>query len=499
MALAPRRHGARNNGRLLTLAALALLATFLGKSSIRGDTAPLVDDVGGKAQSFHIGSVSWKKTLGAAVLIAAWIYEGKRGKAQAAKGPIAHGDMHDSHNWLHQLNHTLESGAGSALLGVCALVSMVLANLSSTSESWTSIWSLHVGPPVGGHALTVKGWVNEGLMALFFFQVGLEIKKEMTEGALASVSQAALPCIAALGGMVVPMGIYAIINTSMSGGSLDGMTIPMATDIAFAMGVFSLFKKQMPSTSAPFLLALATADDLGAIAVIAVCFAGTISPVYLAASAATLLAAILLGRKGFHGSSWFFVVPGVGLWYFMLRGGINADVAGVLVALCVPMRCLAGSEVVERLIHRWAPVCAMFILPVFALANCAVTLGGGDSGEESTSYAVPMGVALGLMLGKPLGICGFTMIACKLGVSKMPEGMKTSHLVIVGMLGSIGFTMCLFLIECSLTGPVASITKLSVLLASVLSAALSAFAMAMLPPAPKIKGEKEGHDWLMGA
>jgi len=323
---------------------------------------------------------------------------------------------------------------------------------------------------------------------LFFFNVGLEIKAELIEGALSSPSKAALPCIAAMGGMVVPMGVYFIINKMMVGGSMDGLTVPMATDIAFAMGVFSLFKKSMPASSSPFLLALATADDLGAIAVIAVVFAGTINWTMLGLAAATLIAAAIIGSKGISGSAWFFVVPGVGLWYFMLVGGVNADVAGVLVALCVPMQCSKNYDVVHRLVERWTPVCTLFILPVFALANCAVNLGGGDDGEsQEGAFTVPMGIALGLMIGKPLGIFSFTWVSCKLGLSHMPKGMKNSHLLAVGILGSIGFTMCLFLIECSLSGPVASMSKLFVLLASVASAAVSGIYMTMLPAAVEEK------------
>merc|ERR1712232_1232088 len=218
---------------------------------------------------------------------------------------------------------------------------------------------------------------------------------------------------------------------------MDGLTVPMATDIAFAMGVFSLFRRSMPASSSPFLLALATADDLGAIAVIAVVFAGTINATYLALAAATLIAAGLIGNRGISGSAWFFAVPGVALWYFMLRGGVNADVAGVLVALCVPMYCSGGHEVVERLVHRWTPVCSLFILPVFALANCAVDLrGGGDEGG-SGAYTVPYGIALGLMIGKPLGIFAFTWLSCQFGLAHMPKGMKNTHLLAVGMLGSI--------------------------------------------------------------
>eukprot|EP00927_Polykrikos_kofoidii_P041083 TRINITY_DN35009_c0_g1_i1.p1 TRINITY_DN35009_c0_g1~~TRINITY_DN35009_c0_g1_i1.p1 ORF type:complete len:498 (+),score=77.42 TRINITY_DN35009_c0_g1_i1:28-1494(+) len=385
--------------------------------------------------------------------------------------------------WLHELNHRLESGAGSALLGLAALVSVVLANIELSSGPWLNFWNAHVCPHVGSHSLTVKGWVNEGLMTVFFFNVGLEIKKEMTEGSLSTPSQAALPCIAAVGGMVTPMLVYCAINSMMVGGSLAGITIPMATDIAFAVGVFSLFRKSMPASAESFLLALATADDVGAIVVIAVFFASTITPLYLVLASATLVASAFAGYQGFHGSARFYFVPGVALWYFMLRAGINADIAGVLLALCIPSRCLGGHNIVERLLNRWTPVCAIFILPVFALANCAVPLGGYTQTDESTSWAVPAGVFFGLLVGKPLGIFGFTWMAVQCGVSKMPEGMRISHLLVVGILGGIGFTMCLFLVENSLTGKVALLTKLTILVASLVAAIGGALGLSLLTPA----------------
>lgn len=421
----------------------------------------------------------WQAGVGAVVVVAAVF-------AACTKCGASGKHTGKDHDWLHDLNHWIEGGSGSAILGVAAVVSMLLANVGTTAEPWTSLWNMHVGPPIGGHALTLKGWINEGLMALFFFQVGLEIKKELTVGGLASPAQAALPCIAAVGGMVTPMAVYVFINTVMDGGSFAGVTIPMATDIAFAMGVFSLFRKVMPASSEPFLLALATADDLGAIAVIAVFFASTINPLYLALAVATLLVAAVVGHRNFYGSSGFYVVPGVALWYFMLRGGVNADVAGVLVALCIPMKCLGGHEVVERLIHRWIPVSSLFVLPLFALANCAVKL-GADSGDADgpTPLTVPLGVALGLLVGKPLGIFGFTWVSVKAGISPMPKGMANKHVLIVGMLGAIGFTMCLFLIENSLTGKVASLSKLSVLLTSLAAAIFGAASMATLSPVDK--------------
>jgi len=490
----------RNRGNLLSFGALCGLAYYAHNAgtSIKACMEPIIcgDTTGEEAAEAPVAAVQHEhhhapaapvsttnKVIVSCILIAVAV-AGQMRSSRLAKRAMSKGHGHDHHEegWLQHLNHTLEGGLGSGILGACALLSMVLANLDSTSDAWMSIWGIHVGPALGGHSLTIKAWVNEGLMALFFFNVGLEIKAELIEGALSSPSKAALPCIAAAGGMVVPMGVYYVINKMFVGGSMDGLTVPMATDIAFAMGVFSLFKRSMPASSSPFLLALATADDLGAIAVIAIVFAGTINWTMLGLAVLTLIAAAIIGKIGIDGSAWFFAVFGVALWYFMLVGGVNADVAGVLVALCVPMHCSKNYEVVHRLVERWTPVCTVLILPVFALANCAVNLSGGDSGESKEgALTVPTGIAIGLMIGKPVGIFSFTWIACKMGLAHMPKGMKNTHLLAVGMLGSIGFTMCLFLIECSLSGQTASMSKLFVLLASVASAAVSGGFMSMLP------------------
>ncbi|CAE8582640.1 unnamed protein product [Polarella glacialis] len=386
--------------------------------------------------------------------------------------------------FLDKINTKLEAGLGTALLLSAAAVSLVLANFGPTTKPWLDFWAIHCGPHIGAHSLTLKGWVNEGLMSLFFFGVGLEIKKELVEGSLASPRKALLPCVAALGGMVVPMLVYYAVNLKMLGGSMAGLTIPMATDIAFAMGVISAFRNRMPAAATSFLLALATVDDLGAIAVIAVCFAGTMSANYLYAGLASLIGAGVYGRRKSLESAMGFFVPGLTLWYCLLRGGINADIAGALLAFCVPMKSASGSEMVERLINRWSAASALIVLPLFALANCAVPLvGAGASGAGGAvgSMAVPIGVGAGLLLGKPLGIFSFSWLAIRCGIATMPEGMKKRHLAIVGLLGAIGFTMCLFLIESSLTGQAAQMAKVAVFIASGVSAVGSSVLMSRQP------------------
>lgn len=395
----------------------------------------------------------------------------------AVEGAVA---VAASPDWLDRLNHLLESGLGSAILVAAAATSMVLANCRRTRAPWLALWLAVVGPRLGAHALTLRGWVNEGVMALFFFYVGLEIKKELAEGSLASPRKALLPCIAALGGMLVPMLVYLATNAALPGGSIDGITIPMATDIAFAMGIFGFFRSHMPAAAEPFLLTLATVDDLGAIMVIAVCFAGHLAPRFLLGAAACLAACLGWDRWGSQCVSASSIAgPGLLLWYCLLRGGLSADIAGFLIALCVPLRSRGGDEVVRRLIRRWAPVCALLVLPLFSLANCAVPLGGVAPSQGS--LAVPLGIGLGLVVGKPLGIFSFSYLAAKAGIADMPRGMTKRHLGILGVLGAIGFTMCLFLIEHSLAGPAADLSKLAMLSASLFAAGLAGGLMAALP------------------
>lgn len=381
-------------------------------------------------------------------------------------------------DWIENSNRRVEAGLGSVILLICAAISLGLANWAKTAAAWLSFWQARVGPPVAPPwtaGLTAQAWVNEGLMAMFFFSVGLEIKKEMVEGSLASPKKALLPCIAALGGMIMPMAVYAAIQRLLPGGSMAGVPIPMATDIAFAMGVFYSCRKYMPKAAEPLLLALATVDDLGAILVIAVCFAHGIHWTFLCAALGILGSTALSARQGIK-TSWGFLVPGVLLWYCLLRGGVNADIAGVLVAFCIPQRTMYGSEVVARLIRRWSLLSAFIILPIFALANCGVPLAGGTA---SGGAAVPLGIFFGLLLGKPLGIFSFSWVSIKAGLAAMPTGMGNQNLLAIGMLGSIGFTMCLFLTEHSLGGQTAAAAKLAVFAASGIGGLLSAaFMMA---------------------
>ena len=397
-------------------------------------------------------------------------------------------------HWLEEAYEVVERGTIPGIfLVVATFLSLSLANFGPTSAFWLGLWSTKVGPAVAGHHLSLRAWINEGLMAIFFFVVGLEIKMELRLGSLASVKKAVLPCIAAVGGMVTPMAMYLLAQQFFAVGTLAALTVPMATDIAFAMAVFGFFRSVMPLSSSAFLLTLATVDDLGAILVLATCFASNVALPFLGVATALCAGLAALGRAGCSDIR-LFGAGGFGLWWCLLRAGVNSDVAGVLAALCVSTKTFvapdngeAPERLAERAIRRLSPLSAFFIMPAFALANTAVRFGSGaavaiPAATAAASSAAAAGIAAGLLVGKPLGIFGSTWLASKLGVASMPVGMKNSHLGVVGMLGGIGFTMCLLLTEVALPSPMQTLPKLSVLLSSAAAAVISALAMSRMKP-----------------
>ena len=387
----------------------------------------------------------------------------------------------------------IEKGLGTALLVVATAISLTLANAGPLGEHWVALFETELGPSSMGLHLTIREWVNEGFMALFFFVVGLDIKREFIHGSLASIRAAALPCLGALGGIVAPIAIYCTINCFRAGGVLSGWAIPMATDIAFAMGVYNAFKHRMPSGVSAFLLTLATVDDLGAIAVIAICFAGSISAKFLGAAAAAVGALAQLDRMQSTNMPAYFVITGA-LWYCLLMGGINADIAGVAAAFCVSTRAPApkktGAEavgdvqhptLVDHLIWKLTPYSALFVMPVFALVNTSVPFQLSSIGSL-LSLPLASGITLGLVLGKPLGIAGASMLGVKLKLASWPKGVGPQHVLTAGMIGGIGFTMSLFLIEQSLTTTLAkSAAKIAILSGSALAALAGAAMMAAQP------------------
>ena len=337
-------------------------------------------------------------------------------------------------HWLEEAFEVVEQGTvPGAMLILATVISLTLANLGPTSAKWLALWATPIGPHIGHHALTVQAWINEGLMAIFFFVVGLEIKQEFRLGSLASVRKAVLPCLAALGGMVTPMGIYLLVQRALPLGSLAALTVPMATDIAFAMGILGFFRKRMPLSASAFLLTLATVDDLGAILVLATCFASNVALPFLAGAGAIFALLGVIGRRGSTDLK-IFGAGGFGLWYCLLRSGVNADVAGVLAAMCISTKAMVQpstgrpERLTERAIRRIAPFTALGVMPLFALANTAVKLGGPAAATAAAASAAAagaaasrtpaLGIAAGLLIGKPLGIFGFTWLADKLGFAK---------------------------------------------------------------------------------
>jgi len=414
----------------------------------------------------------------------------------AVEAPMVDGGRVEDHiplpGWLQTLSEAQEAGLGSAALLLATAASLTLANSAGTAAGWLRLWERPLGPAIGGHALSLRAWINEGLMAVFFFIVGLEMKIEMRVGSLASMRKAALPCIAALGGMLVPMAVYfGVVSICFSGGSLAALTVPMATDIAFAMAVYGLFRKRMPPSASAFLLTLATVDDLGAILVLATCFASNVSLPFLAAAAAVTAGLAAFGRTG-SSDLKAFAAGGAALWYCLLRAGINADIAGVLAAFCISTRAqhTAPSGVSEALTHRavvrLSPLSTFGIMPLFALANTAVPLGAPATGAAAAalaqaSLAPAAGIGAGLLLGKPLGIFGASLLASRFGVASLPAGMSKRHLGIVGLLGGVGFTMCLLLTEVALPPPMRGTPKLVVLLSSLVASLAAAGCMRALP------------------
>jgi len=321
--------------------------------------------------------------------------------------------------------------------------------------------------------LSVLHWINDGLMAVFFLLVGLEIKREMLDGELATWPRRALPGIAAFGGMLVPALIYVVINADTPA-TLRGWAIPAATDIAFALGVLALLGKRVPVSLKVFLTALAILDDLGAVAIIAVFYTGDLSLVMLAASAAGLAVLIGLNKAGVS-KLWPYVAIGAVIWFFVLKSGVHATLAGVAVALTIPLkpspgRPEAADSALHRLEHALQPWVAYAVVPIFGFANAGVSLSGMT--PAALLAPVPLGIALGLFVGKQLGVFAFSWLAIRMGLADMPARATALQLYGVSTLCGIGFTMSLFigLLAFPTSAELQDATKIGVLGGSTLSA-----------------------------
>ena len=406
-----------------------------------------------------------------------------------------------------------QASAGGIVLLACAVVALLWAN-SPLSEYYFRLWSIPVEVRFGNLVDIDKPlllWINDGLMAVFFFLVGMEIKRELLVGELRSPRKAMLPMAAAVGGMIVPALSYASLNWGTP--EIRGWGVPMATDIAFALGALALLGTRAPLALKVFLTALAIVDDLGAVLVIALFYTENLKVNALLYSLLFWGAMIAMNRLGVRSGLAYFLVS-VGMWYFMLKSGVHATVAGVLGAFAIPVRSRIDPELfiarvreylnqfdqpitertiilspeqqsaveaierealrvqspLQRLEHRLHYFVAFFVMPIFALANAGVAL-GGEGGLNWTSRVI-WGIALGLLIGKPLGITLFSWLAVRLGLAQLPQGINFVHIVGVGFLAGIGFTMALFIGGLAFRGDELNYAKLGILAGSALAGAI---------------------------
>ena len=355
--------------------------------------------------------------------------------------------------------------SGFLLIG-CTLLSVLLAN-SEVGEAYLHLFHAELPLSIPGipHTVSVEWLINDGLMAVFFLLVGLEIKRELLVGELSSFQKASLPVMAAIGGMIAPALFYTAFNAGTP--SVSGWGIPMATDIAFALGVLSLLGNRVPLSLKVFLTALAVVDDLGAVGVIAVFYTHDLSTTYLSYAAAVLLLLMIMNRSGIN-SLWKYLIPGLVLWYCVLQSGVHATVAGVLLALCIPHKTRKGPPLLSRLEERLHTPVNYFIMPLFALANTALPI----KSEMVTHLSDPiaLGVIFGLVVGKPVGIFLFSWLSVTTGLSQLPAGTRFRELAGLGMLGGIGFTMAIFIALLAFRDPGQIVeAKIAILVASLVS------------------------------
>ena len=360
--------------------------------------------------------------------------------------------------------------AGGVLLIVCVVIAMLIAN-SPLSGIYAALIDMTVAVQVGNLVINkpLLLWVNDGLMAVFFFLIGLEIKREIMDGELSSFDQVILPGMGALGGMVVPASIYIWFNLGDSV-AMDGWAIPVATDIAFALALLGSFGARVPVSLKVFLLTLAILDDLAAIVIIALFYSAALSPTMLVIGAVTLGIAAAMNRMGVTRTS-SYILLGIVLWIAVLKSGVHATLAGVLIAFCIPMRDKEGHCPLRELEHNLHEPVAFVILPAFAFVNAGLSLSGVSL--DALLQPVTLGVTSGLVLGKPLGIVLFTGVAVALGLARLPKDVNWTQLLGVACACGIGFTMSLFIAGLAFehgSGAYFSGDRLGILVGSLLSA-----------------------------
>lgn len=358
-----------------------------------------------------------------------------------------------------------QESSGGIILMVSAALALIVAN-STLGPTYFEALHAYAG------GMSVLHWINDGLMALFFLLVGLEIKRELVEGALSTWPRRALPGIAAAGGMIVPAIVYVAINAGNTN-TLGGWAIPAATDIAFALGVLALLGSRVPVSLKVFLTALAIIDDLGAVLIIAVFYSSDLSMTYLGLAGLSFAALFALNRLGVTRLSPYLVI-GAALWFLVLKSGIHATLAGVALAAAIPLRSRgddAASSPLHRLEHGISPWVAFIIVPIFGFANAGVSLAGMT--PQALLDPVPLGIAAGLFFGKQIGVFGFAWVAIRLNLADLPVHATWPKLYGVAVLCGIGFTMSLFIGLLAFADPhLQDEAKLGVLAGSILSAVI---------------------------
>jgi Na+:H+ antiporter, NhaA family len=358
--------------------------------------------------------------------------------------------------------------AGGLMLVSMTVLSLILAN-SPWQYSYSNFWN----QDFGGHSMV--HWINEGLMTIFFLLIGLELEREIYNGELSVLKNASLPILGALGGMIIPAAIFLLLNfgTDMQ----SGAGIPMATDIAFAIGILSLLGNRVPSTLKIFLTAFAVIDDLGAIIIIAVVYSTTLSGINLIIAIGIFLLLILLNKLKVN-NLIPYLIGGIIMWYFMSLSGIHPTLTGILLAFTIPFR--DGSEkspsyILQHLLHK--PV-AYFILPLFALANTGITIESNLINGISQEYG--LGIISGLVIGKPIGIFLFTFIGASIGICSLPSNLKWQHIIGVGFLGGIGFTMSIFIDILAYDVPeIVNTAKIAILIGSLIAGTIGYLLLRM--------------------
>lgn len=375
--------------------------------------------------------------------------------------------------------------AGGILLLVCTAISLILTN-SPLGENYLSFWRTDIG------GLRLEHWINDALMAIFFLLIGLELERELYSGELSSFKDALLPIFAAVGGMAAPALVHFWLNAGTP--TQIGIGIPMATDIAFALGVLALLGERVPAALKVFVVAFAVIDDLGAIAVIAVFYTANLALGYLAAAVAVWLVLFALNRLARVLSLLPYLLGGALMWYLLFKSGIHATIAGVVLAFAIPFSARdddqqSPSYQLELFLHK--PV-AFVILPIFALANTAVLL--GPDWLQSVVSANSLGIAAGLILGKPLGVMLLCFIAVASGICRLPPDLNWRHVFGAGILGGIGFTMSIFITNLAFAAnaQTANDSKMAILLAS-LAAGIVGFLWLLNFGQPRAVGRSAEH------